>query len=382
MADEVGPALGVYIHWPYCARICPYCDFNVVRDRGREAEQAALVEAIADDLRAHAAITGPMRLASIFLGGGTPSLMAPAAAGRLIALCKSLWPAEPDLEVTLEANPTDAEAERFADFARAGVNRLSLGVQALDDAALQFLGRNHDAAAAIRAVEVAAAVFPSLSLDLIYALPGQTPAAWAQALRQADALGAAHISAYQLTIAGGTPFERAVQRGRFAPVDPDLAATLYETTQATLEGLGYVAYEISNHAKRPAARSRHNLVYWRGEAYVGVGPGAHGRLATPDGRLAVEAQARISDYIAAVAQTGRGWASSELLEPRAVQEERIFMGLRTDEGVAASLIAAVGAGAKAEVLIAAGLLRLAHARISATPQGRLVLDRLVAELLT
>ena len=379
---EVGPALGVYIHWPYCARICPYCDFNVVRDRGRELEQAALVDAIAADLAAHAAITGPMRLASIFLGGGTPSLMAPPAAGRLIALCKSLWSAEPDLEVTLEANPTDAEAERFADFARAGVNRLSLGVQALDDAALVFLGRNHDAAAAVRAVETAAAVFPSLSLDLIYALPGQTPDAWTQALRQADALGAAHISAYQLTIAGGTPFERAVERGRFAPVDPELAATLYETTQATLEALGYEAYEISNHAKTPAARSRHNLVYWRGEAYVGVGPGAHGRLNTPDGRLAVEAHPRISDYITAVAQTGRGWTASERLEPRAVQEERVFMGLRTDEGVDVDLIVALQAFGKAQDLICAGLLRSDGDRVSATPQGRLVLDRLVAELLT
>jgi oxygen-independent coproporphyrinogen-3 oxidase len=382
MTDTVGPALGVYIHWPYCARICPYCDFNVVRERGRALEQAALVEAMADDLRAHAAITGPMRLASIFLGGGTPSLMAPADAGRLIALCKSLWTAEPDLEVTLEANPTDAEAERFADFARAGVNRLSLGVQALDDAALVFLGRNHDAAAAIRAVETAASVFPSLSLDLIYALPGQTATAWAQALAQADALGAAHISAYQLTIAEGTPFERAVQRGRFAPVDPELAATLYETTQATLEALGYVAYEISNHAKSPAARSRHNLVYWRGEAYVGVGPGAHGRLSTPQGRLAVEAQARIADYITAVAKTGRGWSEGEVLEPRAVLEERVFMGLRTEEGVPTVVILELAAALKAGELIAAGLLRLRGERLSATPRGRLVLDRVVAELLT
>jgi oxygen-independent coproporphyrinogen-3 oxidase len=201
-------------------------------------------------------------------------------------------------------------------------------------------------------------------------------------LRRADALGAAHISAYQLTIAGGTPFERAVTRGRFVPVDPDIAATLYETTQATLEALGYVAYEISNHARTPQARSRHNLVYWRGEAYVGVGPGAHGRVTTPQGRLAVEAQGRISDYVARVEQTGRGWASSEILSPRAVQEERVFMGLRTDEGVAASLIAGVGAQIRADELIAAGLLHRQGERVSATPQGRLVLDRLVAELLT
>lgn len=382
MTAAAGPPLGVYIHWPYCARICPYCDFNVVRDRGRELEQAALIDAMADDLRAHAAVTGPAHLVSIFLGGGTPSLMAPAAAGRLIALCKSLWSVEPGLEVTLEANPTDAEAQHFLAFADAGVNRLSLGVQALDDEALAFLGRNHDAAAAIRAVETAAAIYPSLSLDLIYALPGQTPHAWTQALRQADALGAAHISAYQLTIAGGTPFERAVKRGRFAPVDPDLAATLYEATQATLEDLGYNAYEISNHAKTRAARSRHNLVYWRGEAYVGVGPGAHGRLTTTQGRLAVEAAARISDYITAVAQTGRGWSMSELLEPRAVQEEQVFMGLRTDEGVSDDLIAALEVTAKADDLIAAGLLRLDLGRFSATPRGRLVLDRIIGQLLT
>jgi oxygen-independent coproporphyrinogen-3 oxidase len=252
--------LGVYIHWPYCARVCPYCDFNVVRDRGRKAEQAALVEAIARDLEAQAAITGPRRLVSVFFGGGTPSLMDPDAAGRLVALAKALWTPEPDLEVTLEANPTDAEAGRFAAFAAAGVDRLSLGVQALDDASLAFLGRNHDAAAARRAVEVAARTFPRLSLDLIYALPGQADAAWRDALASAVDLGAEHLSPYQLTIEAGTAFDRAVRRRAFAPAEPELAAVLYETTQAVLEPLGFEAYEVSNHARGVAARWRHNLI--------------------------------------------------------------------------------------------------------------------------
>ena len=379
-------SLGVYLHWPYCARICPYCDFNVARDRGQVGEQAALVEAIAQDLRAHAALTqgrtGTMRLASIYFGGGTPSLMAPDAVAGLVALARSLWPAEPDLEVTLEANPTDAEAERFADLARAGVNRLSLGVQALEDEALRFLGRNHDAAAAVRAMRVAETAFARRSLDLIYALPGQTARDWAYTLEQADGLGAEHISAYQLGVEAGTPFDRAVRRGRFRPVHPDLAASLYETTQAQLERLGYSAYEISNHAREPAARSRHNLVYWRGQSYVGVGPGAHGRLETPGGRLATEAHHRSSDYITAVADTGRGWAAARPIDPRTVAEERLLTGLRIDEGVPLAALDPLGPTPALEDLIAARWLVRSDGRLIATPSGRLVLDRVIAELLT
>jgi oxygen-independent coproporphyrinogen-3 oxidase len=380
--SEAAP-LGVYIHWPYCARICPYCDFTVVRDRGRAAEQAALVEAIAADLAAHAALTGPRKLVSVFLGGGTPSLMDPEAAGRLVALARSLWTAGPDLEVTLEANPTDAEAGRFAAFAGSGVTRLSLGVQALDDASLAFLGRNHDAAAARRAVEVAARAFPRLSLDLIYALPGQAPTAWAETLRAAAGLGAEHLSPYQLTIEAGTAFERAVRRGAWAAPDPETGADLYQTTQSVLEGLGFEAYEVSNHALGASARSRHNLVYWRGEEYVGVGPGAHGRLALDGGRLATEAEPRVAGYIARLAETGRGWRVSERLSAEAVATERLLMGLRTGEGVAWPALSPLGLAPEApkvNALADAGLLVSTAERMRTTPAGRLVLDWVVAEL--
>jgi oxygen-independent coproporphyrinogen-3 oxidase len=238
-SNEPARRLGVYIHWPYCARICPYCDFNVFKDRKAGDEPAALARAIVADLEAQAALTGPRELASIFLGGGTPSLMDPAWAAEMIAAARRLWTPASDLEVTLEANPTDAEAARFAAFAGAGVNRLSLGLQSLDDAALSFLGRNHDAATAIRATRAAARAFPRLSIDLIYARPGQTPEAWADELRAAIGLSAEHVSPYQLTIEAGTAFDRAVRRGQFTPPDAETGAELFDTTQAVLEAAGF-----------------------------------------------------------------------------------------------------------------------------------------------
>jgi oxygen-independent coproporphyrinogen-3 oxidase len=375
--------LGVYIHWPYCARICPYCDFTVVRDRGRTAEQRTLVEAMSSDLAAHAALTGPRRLSSIFFGGGTPSLMAPEFVAHLIGRARALWTAEPDLEISLEANPTDAETGRFAALADAGVNRLSLGVQALDDAALAFLGRNHDARDARRAAEVAASAFRRLSLDLIYTLPGQDAAAWTRTLHEAVSLGAEHISPYQLTIEAGTPFDRAIRRGRFGPVDPQLAADLYETTQEVLEGLGFSAYEVSNHAKGEAARSRHNLIYWRGLDYVGVGPGAHGRLpGDHDGeRLAVEADDTIGGYIRRVAETGRGWSAVETLSPVQAAEERLLMGLRITDGLPLADLEALK-GFDPTPFAEQGLVWMDAERVGATAHGRRVLDRLTLELLS
>ncbi|MBL8771168.1 MAG: radical SAM protein, partial [Phenylobacterium sp.] len=258
------PPLGVYVHWPYCARICPYCDFNVFRARGRGAEAAELARAIVADLTAQRALTGPRSLVSVFFGGGTPSLMDPTWVAEVVATARRLWTPAGDLEISLEANPTDAEAGRFAALAAAGVNRLSLGLQSLDDAALAFLGRNHDAAEGRRAAAAAARAFPRLSVDLIYAWPGQTPAAWAGELREAVGIGAELISPYQLTIEDGTAFDRAVRRGRFAIPADAAAADLSDTTQDVLEAQGFEAYEVSNHARGAAARSRHNLVYWRG----------------------------------------------------------------------------------------------------------------------
>jgi oxygen-independent coproporphyrinogen-3 oxidase len=372
------PPLGLYVHWPYCARICPYCDFNVALDR-RAGEAEALFEAIVQDLHAQAQTAGPHRLVSIFLGGGTPSLMRPAWVAELVRAARALWPAAADLEVTLEANPTDAEAGRFAAFAEAGVNRLSLGVQALDDGALAFLGRNHSAEEAVRAARLAARTFPRLSLDLIYARPGQTEAGWAEELRGALALGPEHLSPYQLTIEAGTAFDRAVRRGAFAPADPDLAARLYETTQEVLEAEGFEAYEVSNHARGKTARSRHNLVYWRGQDYLGVGPGAHGRVTSAGGRAATEAVRAIPDYLARIHERGTGLALGETLAPKEAAEERLLMGLRTVEGVPLAELEPLPL-AKLPDLQAAGFVRVADGRLYATARGRPVLDRVIQEL--
>jgi putative oxygen-independent coproporphyrinogen III oxidase len=375
---DLPPPLGLYVHWPYCARICPYCDFNVALDR-RPGEAAALAAAILKDLQAQAALIGPRTLVSVFFGGGTPSLMDPAWAARIVEAARALWPAAPDLEATLEANPTDAEAGRFAAFRDAGVNRLSLGVQALDDASLRFLGRNHGADEARRAAATAAAVFPRLSLDLIYARPGQDEAAWTQELKAALDLGAEHVSPYQLTIEAGTPFDRAVRRKVFAPADADLGARLYETTQAVLQDAGFHAYEVSNHARGPAARSRHNLVYWRGQDYLGVGPGAHGRLTVGDARVATETARAVPAYIARVRDGGTGIETRETLTPREAAEERLLLGLRVDEGVPLADLEPLSL-IRLPNLAADGFIRTAQGRLYATATGRPVLDRVIAEL--
>jgi oxygen-independent coproporphyrinogen-3 oxidase len=375
--------LGVYLHWPYCARICPYCDFNIYRDRGRGEEQSALLRAMLDDLTAQRRLTGPRRLVSIFFGGGTPSLMKPEAVAQLVDHCRKLWSAEPDLEISLEANPTDAEADRFSALAEAGVQRLSLGVQSLDDAELKFLGRNHGADEALRAAQLAGRTFARLSVDLIYALPGQTAKGWTDALTRIADLGAEHVSPYQLTIEEGTAFDRAVRRGRFALADQDLAGALYDVAQSVLEAHGFDAYEVSNHARGAAARSRHNLVYWRGEDYVGAGPGAHGRLTLEGLRTATTAHAIPADYIRAVAEAGTGFADTEALDPVARAEERLLMGLRIDEGVAWSELNALHLTPASQVvarLAQLGLVRADPARLSATRPGRRVLDAVIRDL--
>jgi len=375
--------VALYVHWPYCARICPYCDFNVVRDRGKVEEQAALVTAILADIEAQAALTGPRRLASIFFGGGTPSLMAPDAVAALIARARSLFPPRGDIEITLEANPTDAEAARFKALADAGVNRLSMGVQALDDAALAFLGRNHSADEARRAVAVAARAFPRLSIDLIHALPDQTVEGWRAELTEALDLGFEHVSPYQLTIEPTTAFGRAVARGAWTPLDEDRAAALYETTQTVLEAAGFDAYEVSNHACGEAARSAHNLHVWRGGDYLGVGPGAHGRLTLDGVRTATVAHKGIGAYVAGVTE-GAPWNEREAQSARDATEETVLLGLRTVEGVALTDLAAldrpIDQGPLA-ALIADGFLAVAAERVRATATGRPVLDAVLKALL-
>ena len=386
MTDPVpdpGTDLAVYVHWPYCARICPYCDFNVVRDRGRAEEQAALAQAILTDLEAQAALTGPRRLASIFFGGGTPSLMAPGAVAAVIARAEALFPPRGDIEITLEANPTDAEADRFAALADAGINRLSMGVQALDDAALAFLGRNHSAGEARRAVAVAARAFDRLSIDLIYARPGQTVAGWTTELTEALDLGFEHVSPYQLTIEPATAFGRAVARGAWTPPDEDTAAALYETTQAVLERAGFESYEVSNHARGAAARSAHNLHVWRGGDYIGVGPGAHGRLTLDGARTATVAHSGIGSYVRGV-EAGSPWTQEERLDVHAAAEERVLLGLRTVEGVPLADLATLGRSTEAGPLaglIEDGFLERRPAGVAATAAGRPVLDAVLKALL-
>jgi oxygen-independent coproporphyrinogen-3 oxidase len=375
------PALALYVHWPFCARICPYCDFNVVRARGHQDRAARLTAAILADLRAQAVLTGPRPLTSIFFGGGTPSLMDPADVAAVVEAARALFPAGP-VEVTLEANPTDAEADRFHAFAAAGVNRLSMGVQALDDAQLAFLGRNHSATEARRAVAMAGRVFPRLSIDLIHALPGQSVADWRDALSQALDLGFEHVSPYQLTIAQGTAFARAVGRGDWSPPDEDLAAALYETTQETLGAAGFDAYEVSNHARGVAARSAHNLHVWRGGDYLGLGPGAHGRLTLNGVRTATVAHRRIDAYLAGV-DAGSPWEERADLSPREAAEERVLLGLRTVEGVPLAVLDALPATARplAE-MIDEGFLTVADGRVVATAAGRPLLDAVLGRLLT
>ena len=384
MLPSAATDVALYLHWPYCSRICPYCDFNVVRDRGRTDEQAALVGAVLADMEAQAALTGPRPLASIFFGGGTPSLMDPDAVAAVIARARALFPPAGEIEVSLEANPTDAEAGRFAALADAGVNRLSMGVQALDDASLAFLGRNHSADEARRAVAVAARAFPRLSIDLIYARPGQSVEAWTAELTEALDLGFEHVSPYQLTIEPTTAFGRAVARGAWTPPDEDLAAALYETTQTVLEAAGFEAYEISNHARDVAARSAHNLHVWRGGDYLGLGPGAHGRLTLDGARTATVAHRRIGDYVAGVS-AGAPWSERASLTPAEAAEERTLLGLRTLEGAALSDLQTLGRsrdrGPLAD-LLADGFLALSGARIVATPRGRPVLDGVLKALLT
>jgi putative oxygen-independent coproporphyrinogen III oxidase len=380
---EVAGGLAVYVHWPYCRRICPYCDFNVVRDRGRGDEQARLVRALLADMEAQARLVGPRPLASIFFGGGTPSLMAPEAVAAIIDRARSLFPASGEIEVTLEANPTDAEAVRYADLARAGVNRLSMGVQALDDASLAFLGRDHSAAEARRAVALAARAFSRLSIDLIYARPEQSVARWTAELETALDMGFEHVSPYQLTVEPTTAFGRALARGALIPPDEDQAATLYEATQAVLEAAGFEAYEVSNHARGAAARSQHNLHVWRGGDYLGLGPGAHGRLTLDGARTATIAHRRIADYADGV-EAGSPWAERETLDAAEAAEEKILLGLRTVEGATCAVFEALGlspASPRVSDLIEEGFLRLENGRIAATAKGRPVLDAVLKALL-
>jgi putative oxygen-independent coproporphyrinogen III oxidase len=370
---------GVYVHWPYCARVCPYCDFNVYAAKARDTDP--LFRAILADLAGWRARTGERAVDSIFFGGGTPSLMTGEQVSGLIAEVDRLWGLKPGAEITLEANPDDAG--RFADFAAAGVNRLSLGVQSLDDARLKFLGRVHSAADALVALEAARRQFKSVSIDLIYSLPEQGADAWRAELSRALTLGADHLSLYELTIEPGAAFAQAVKRQAWAPLDDDRSAELYELTQAMTEAAGYNGYEISNHARGAEHESRHNRIYWSSGDWVGAGPGAHGRLTTGDERWAVVAAERPGEYLRQVTTQGLGWAAVDKLEDLAHARERVAMGLRVKEGFARADIAELGLSLTEKAvadLVAQGLVSDVQDRIALTPDGRLLADRIATEI--
>src|SRR4051794_11815770 len=318
--------LALYVHWPFCVSKCPYCDFNShVRT---SINQDAWREALLADLAHEARLLPGRRLKSIFFGGGTPSLMKPASVAALIETARMHWPAESDIEITLEANPNSVEAARFADLASAGVNRLSLGLQSFDDQALAFLGRAHSAREGFRALEIAQRNFRRVSFDLIYALPGDTEDSWSATLAQAMSLGTSHLSLYQLTIEPGTRFATMVANHQFEPLGADAAAALYELTDAMTSEAGMPGYEISNHARR-GQESRHNLTYWRYGDYAGIGPGAHGRRR---GMRTVRHK-KPENFLSAVSRNGHGVAEEAPLSAVEAADEALVMGLRLAEGV-------------------------------------------------
>ena len=377
--------LALYIHWPFCLAKCPYCDFN---SHVRAAiDQPRFAAALRAELAWEAARLGRRRLVSVFFGGGTPGLMEPATVAALIADATSLFDPVAGLEITLEANPTSVEAGRLAAFRQAGVNRLSLGVQALDDAALAALGRRHSVAAAIAALEAARRLFPRLSFDLITARPGQTLAAWRAELRQALALAGDHLSLYQLTIEPGTAFEALHRAGRLVLPDDDTAAALYDATGEEAARFGLLAYEVSNYAT-PGAESRHNLQYWRYGDYAGVGPGAHGRLSFGGTLLATSRHRAPESWATLVERQGHGTAEETPVAPPDRAREALLMGLRLAEGIDADSFFRRTGIALDEALDPGTLCRglaehyLARdgSRLRATPEGRKRLDALLAAL--
>ncbi len=377
--------LALYLHWPFCLAKCPYCDFN---SHVREAlPQARMREALEAELEWEAARLGPRRVTSIFFGGGTPSLMAPESVAALIAAAGRLFRLDPEAEITLEANPTSAEAGRFAAFREAGVNRVSIGVQSLDAPSLRFLGRQHGPEQAIAAIQSAKSIFPRLSFDLIYALPGQTRAGWREELRRALALAADHLSLYQLTIEDGTRFASLHARGAFTLPDEEEAEALYDITGEEAAAHGLARYEVSNYA-RPGGESRHNLAYWRYGEYAGIGPGAHGRLCLGGRRLATTRHRSPEAWMERVARQGHGTALEEEIPPADRAREALIMGLRLAEGISAPRFAARTGLALEEALepgalracLAGGDLIYEGGRLAATPRGLKRLDALLPAL--
>jgi oxygen-independent coproporphyrinogen-3 oxidase len=377
------PGFGVYVHWPFCLSKCPYCDFNSHVRRGG-VDEPRFLAAIQAELRHRARLTPGREVRSIFFGGGTPSLMAPETVAAIIETVGKLWKLDPKAEITLEANPTSVEATRFKGYRAAGVNRASLGVQAMNDVDLKALGRLHTAQEAFRALDIAAATFDRTSFDLIYARPGQSPEAWARELAEALARAPEHLSLYQLTIEPDTMFEQLFRAGKLKTPDVDTARALWDVTQELTEKAGMPAYEISNHA-RPGGESRHNLIYWRYGEYVGVGPGAHGRIITPKGRRAQATEPHPEMWLTVVEADGFGLVEDEALSTEAQGDEFLLMGLRLSEGIDPARFQAL-TGKRFEIsrvadLIAHGMVEYTReGRIRVTSEGFPVLDAVVADL--
>lgn len=377
------PGFGIYVHWPFCLSKCPYCDFNS-HVRQAPIDEERYLDAFAAELAHRARLAPGRRVGSIFFGGGTPSLMDPRTVGGILDAIAAHWTIEDGAEVTLEANPTSVEATRFRGYRAAGVNRVSLGVQALDDRDLAALGRLHTSAEALAAVRIAAAAFERVSFDLIYARPHQTPASWAAELEAAIGHAADHLSLYQLTIEPDTIYERLHAAGKLKIPDPDTARALWDVTQEVTAAHGMPAYEVSNHA-RPGAESRHNLVYWRYGDYAGVGPGAHGRLTTAAGRRAQESERHPEMWLTTVEGEGHGLVSDEILSPEEQGDEFLLMGLRLAEGIDPDRFTLVSgrrlSRERIDSLIEDGLIaELPGGRLRVTSEGFPVLDAVVADL--
>lgn len=383
LSDTGEPGFGVYLHWPFCAAKCPYCDFNS-HVRHQPVDQPRFVAAFLKEMEAARAMSGPRTVTSIFIGGGTPSLMEPSTVEAILNGVARTWHVPAGIEVTLEANPSSVEAERFRGYRAAGVNRVSMGVQALNDADLKFLGRLHNVEEALRAIRLAREIFPRMSFDLIYARPGQTVAAWERELVEAINLAVDHLSLYQLTIEEGTPFFKLHEAGKLVVPDGDQSALLYEATQTITAQHGMPAYEVSNHAQ-PGAESRHNLTYWRYGDYAGIGPGAHGRLTRGSQKIATATERNPESWLSLVETRGQGIIDNELLGTDEQADELLLMGLRLREGVDLARWQQLSGRdldpAREAFLLEHGFVeRIGNSRLRCTPAGMLILDSVVADL--
>lgn len=384
MVDDGTPGFGVYVHWPFCAAKCPYCDFNS-HVRHKPVDQSSFVEAYKTEVAHVRELTGSREVTSIFFGGGTPSLMEPETLEQIMRAIDHAWGIPEGIEVTMEANPASSDATRFRAYRTAGVNRVSLGVQALDDEDLQKLGRLHSVDEALRAIELARDTFERMSFDLIYARPGQKLEAWEKELREAISHAVDHLSLYQLTIEDGTAFKRLHEAGKLVLPPDDIAADMYELTQSVTAEMGLPIYEISNHAA-PHKQSRHNLTYWRYGDYAGIGPGAHGRITLADGtKIATEAEKHPESWAKRVGERGHGMSLKAELTREAQADEMLVMGLRLTEGFDLARHEATAgcpvSANKLQAMIDIGMIeRVGNSRVRATDQGRMVLNSVIAEL--